>query len=140
MPDKPIDLKTSMQIAASGMRAQSDRLRVISQNIANADSTGLTPGSDPYRRKTITFKSALNKELGVETVKVTNYGYDKTPFPMKYDPSHPAADDKGYVKLPNVNTMIEAADMREAQKSYEANIGVIDTSKSMIARTLDLLR
>lgn len=134
------DLMKSLQISASGMKVQSDRLRVVAQNIANADSTGNTPGEDPYRRKTITFKNQLDREMGLEKVKVSKYGHDKAEFNLVFNPNHPAANEQGYVKLPNVNKMIENMDAKEAQRSYEANISAIDVTKSMLSRTLDVLR
>ncbi|MCI5049085.1 MAG: flagellar basal body rod protein FlgC [Rickettsiales bacterium] len=134
------DLIKSMHIAASGMRAQSDRLRIVSQNIANAESVGTRPGEAPYRRKVLTFKNTVDRELEAELVRVGKYGYDDTPFKLRYDPNHPAADDNGYVKLPNVNTMIEMMDMREARRGYEANLNVIEVSKGMIMQTINMLR
>lgn len=135
-----MQLNDSMKIAASGMRAQSDRLRIIAENIANADSAGNTAGSQPYRRKMVVFKNVLDKELGIETVKVAKRTTDKSEFVKRYEPSHPAADAQGYVNYPNVNTMVEAVDMKEARRAYEANLGVVEVSKAMLARTLDLLR
>lgn len=122
------------------MKAQSDRLRVVSENIANADSMGTKPGEAPYRRKTITFRNHLDREMGVDKVEVYKYGYDKSDFKKKYDPGHPAADAEGYVLTPNVNTVMEMVDMREAQRGYEANLNVIEVSKGMIQRTVDMLR
>ena len=127
-------------IAASGMRAQGDRLRVVAENIANVDSTGSTPGAEPYRRRTITFKNVLDRELGVNTIITSAYGTDKTQFKKKYEPGHPAADAQGYVLYPNVDSVIELVDMRESQRIYEANLNVIDVSKSMISQTLALLK
>src|SRR4030095_9161261 len=117
-----MDLMESLMISAAGMKVQGDRLRVVAENLANADSVSEVPGGDPYRRKTISFKNALDKELGLETVHVKKVALDQSDFRMKYDPGNPAADAKGYVKLPNVNTLIEMTDMREAQRSYEANL------------------
>lgn len=134
------DLINSLHIAASGMKAQSDRLRVVSENIANADSLPTKPGETPYRRKIVTFKDQLDKELGVDKVAVKKYTYDKTDFGQRYDPGHPAANEEGYVQTPNVNTILEVVDMKEAQRSYEANLNVIEVSKSMIERTVDMLR
>jgi len=127
-------------LAGAGMHSQGDRLRVIAENIANADSTGLTPVSDPYRRKTITFKNVLDRELGIEKVTVASYGVDSSPFKMKYDPGHPAADTQGYVKFPNVEPVVEMVDMQEAQRAYQANINVIDVTRNMISQTLGLLK
>ncbi len=136
-----MQLMDSIGISASGMHAQGDRLRVIAENIANADTTATTASQDPYRRKTILFKNALDKELGAEVVSTGKIGEDtSTPFRLKFMPDHPAADANGYVKLPNINTLTEVMDMREAQRSYEANLGMIDIAKSMMNRTLDLLR
>ncbi|MBL8831070.1 MAG: flagellar basal body rod protein FlgC [Rhodospirillales bacterium] len=135
-----MDLQKSMRVSAAGMAAQSTRMRVIAENIANADSLGETPGADPYRRKTISFRNVLDRQLGTETVRPSRIGTDKTSFARRYEPSHPAADAEGYVLAPNVNNLIEAMDMRQAQRSYEANINVIETSKSMISRTIDILR
>jgi flagellar basal-body rod protein FlgC len=135
-----MDLMESLMISAAGMRVQGERLRVISENVANADSVSEVPGCDPYRRKTITFQNALDRELGVNLVKVKKVGLDPSEFTRKYDPNNPAADRSGYVKLPNVNALIEMNDMREAQRSYEANLKVIEVSRGMLQRTIDLLR
>lgn len=135
-----MDLMESLAISAAGMRVQGERLRVISENVANVDSVSENPGGDPYRRKTITFQNALDREMGVNLVKVKKVGLDPSEFTRKYDPNNPAADNQGYVKLPNVNALIELNDMREAQRSYEANLKVIEVSRSMLQRTIDLLR
>ena len=135
-----MDLLSAMELAAKGMKAQGVRMRVISENLANADTTGKTPGADPYRRKIVTFKNELNRAEGLTEVNVDKVMADKSDFILKYDPSHPAADKKGYVKMPNVNSLVEMMDMREAQRSYEANLGVIDVARSMLMRTIDLLR
>ena len=135
-----MDLMDTLAISAAGMRVQGERLRVISENIANVDSVSEVPGGDPYRRKTITFQNALDREMGVNLVKVKKVGLDPSEFTRKYDPSNPAADKSGYVKLPNVNSLIEMNDMREAQRSYEANLKVIEVSRGMLQRTIDLLR
>ena len=135
------DIMNSMKISAQGMRAQGTRIRVATENVANADTTGETAGSDPYRRQIITFKNALDKQLGFDTVKVSDIDVDrKAPFPTKFMPGHPAADGSGYVKMPNVNMLVEIMDVREAQRSYEANLGMIDQAKNMVLRTIDLLR
>ncbi|NDF11789.1 MAG: flagellar basal body rod protein FlgC [Proteobacteria bacterium] len=134
------DIKDSITIAGAGMKAQSTRMRIAAENIANADSTASTPGGDPYRRKTVTFKNTLDKELGLKTVKVSKVGTDPSEFLSEYNPTHPAADSDGYVKRPNINVQIEQADVKEAQRSYEANLSVIDVSRSMVSRTLELMR
>ena len=136
----PSDLVKSLSIASSGMKAQSDRLKVVSENIANADTTGLAPGDRPYRRKTIFFKDVMNKEIGAHTVSVKKYGTDKSDFVKKYEPSHPAADEQGYVMYPNVNPMVEMMDMREARVGYEANMNVIETSKGLLQQTIGMLK
>jgi flagellar basal-body rod protein FlgC len=135
-----MDLMDSLAISAAGMRVQGERLRVISENVANVDSVSEVPGGDPYRRKTITFKNALDREQGLDLVKVSKVGLDPSEFIRKYDPSNPAADTGGYIKLPNVNALIEMSDMREAQRSYEANLKVIETARGMLQRTIDILR
>jgi flagellar basal-body rod protein FlgC len=135
-----MDLMESLMISAAGMRAQGQRLRVVAENLANADSVSEVAGGDPYRRKTISFKNQLDRELGMETVQVSKVGEDPSDFRMKYDPGNPAADAKGYVKLPNVNSLIEMSDMREAQRSYEANLRAIEVARSMLQRTIDLIR
>ena len=135
-----MDFATSMAVAASGMRAQSDRMRIISENIANADSTSPTPNGDPYRRKIATVKSEFDRELNATVVTSANPIQDQSDFRSQYDPGNPAADAKGYVKLPNVNSLVEIMDMRDAQRAYEADLTVMDASKQMMARTIDLLR
>lgn len=133
-------LADSLLIATSGMRAQGDRLRVVAENIANAHSTATTPGGEPYRRKMVFFQNVLDKELGMKQVKVVKRGQDMSPFSQKYDPSHPAANEEGYVLLPNVNPLVELMDMREARRGYEANLNVVEVSKSMLSQTLALLK
>lgn len=135
-----MDLTKSMFVAASGMKAQGSRLKVVAENLANADSTSQTPGGQPYRRQVLTFGNVLNRELGADLVRVNRVMPDQSDFDLKYDPSHPAANADGYVMLPNVNPLIEVTDMREAQRSYEANLNVIEASKAMLSRTVDLLR
>lgn len=135
-----MQLSDTLAIASSGMKAQGDRLRVVAENIANADSTGKTPEEEPYRRKVVIFQNMLDKDLGINTVKVSSRRPDMSDFQKKYDPTHPAADEKGYVLYPNVNSIVEMMDMREARRGYEANLNVIEVSKSMLSRTLDLLR
>ncbi len=134
-----MDLAKVMQISASAMQAESMRLRTIAENIANADSLAETPGGAPFRRKLVTFKNYFDKELGANKVKIDKVTTDKSDFQKRFDPQHPAADKDGYVLLPNVNPLIELMDMRQAQRSYEANLGVIDVSRSMIGRTIALL-
>ncbi len=134
------DLAKAMNISAAGMKVQGERLRVISENIANAGSTALSPEGEPYRRKLVTFGSTLDRELGVDLVEVKKVARDQTEFGLRYQPGHPAADAIGYVKTSNVNTLIEMTDMREAQRSYEANLKVMQASRSMLQRTIDLLR
>ena len=130
----------TMMIAWSGMRAQTGRMRVIAENLANADSTGRTPGDTPYQRQIPTFKDALDRANGVEMVQLGKTVKDRSEFRLRYDPSHPAADKNGYVKLPNVDPLVESMDMRESMRVYEANLNVIEASKSMISRMLDLLQ
>lgn len=134
------ELKNSSRIAISGMNAQARRMRVISENMANADSLPQTPGAEPYRRKTITFKNELDRATGASLVRVDKVGRDMSQLDRKYEPSHPGADAQGYVLVPNVNPLIELMDLREAQRSYEANMNVVNTSKHMLSRTLELLR
>jgi flagellar basal-body rod protein FlgC len=134
------ELSKSTQVAISGMKVQSQRLRVISENLANADSTAQTPEGLPYRRKVVTFKNELDRANGVNTVKVDKVQGDKSDFQRRYDPKHPAADREGYVLTPNVNPLIEMMDMREAQRSYEANMNVINTSRTLLSRTVEMLR
>jgi flagellar basal-body rod protein FlgC len=134
------DLKNSIAVAASGMQVQSARLKVIAQNIANSDAVATYPGDEPYRRKTISFKNELDKTMGVEKIKVDNIGVDKSPFSKIYDPGNIAADEDGYVLKTNVQREIEMMDMREAQRSYEANLSVISITKTMLAKTLELMK
>ena len=134
------DFLKSMNIATSGLRAQAGRMRLISENIANADSTSQTPGGDPYRRKIPTFTSQLDRTLEAKTVALGKVAPDNSDFRTKYEPSNPAADQNGYVKYPNVNPLIEMTDMRDAQRSYEANLNVIGATRRMIQRTLDILK
>ena len=135
-----MDLMLSLKIAASGLRAQSGRMRVIAENLANSASTATTPGGDPYRRRVPTFETEIERESGVQLIKPGRILADRSQFETRYQPGHPAADERGYVKLPNVNPVIETADMREAQRSYEANLNVVGATRRMLARTLDILR
>jgi flagellar basal-body rod protein FlgC len=134
------DFRASMFIAGSGMRAQGLRLRTISENIANADSLADTPGGDPYRRKVITFKNAMDDALGVDVVRIKQISEDQSAFSLRFDPSHPAANQDGYVQLPNVSTLVESMDMREASRSYQANLRLIETAKQMYSQTVGILR
>ena len=129
-----------MGIATSGLRAQAGRMRVISENIANADSTAPTAGGNPYRRKVPTFTSQLDRVLDAKTVALGKIKPDQSDFRTKYEPSNPAADANGYVKYPNVNPLVEMTDMRDAQRSYEANLNIISATRRMIQRTLDILK
>jgi flagellar basal-body rod protein FlgC len=134
-----MQLDKSFAIAFSGMTAQSERLKVIAENLANADSTAQTPDADPYKRKVVTFESVLDRELGADRVKVGGIRTIEEGIGRRYEPGHPAADASGYVKTPNVNSITELMDMREAQRSYEANLNIIDAAKSMLSRIIDLL-
>ena len=135
-----MDFLKSIQIAASGLRAQAGRMRVISENIANADSTAPRAGADPYRRKIPTFRSEMDRALDARTVQMGRTRTDRSDFRTTYEPGHPAADANGYVKYPNVNGLVEMVDMREAQRSYESNLNVIGATRRMIQRTLEILR
>ncbi len=135
-----MDLMTSMTVAASGMRAQTYRMKTIAENIANANSQASTPGADPYRRKIATMKSTFDRELNATVVEAGQPVVDNSQFRTQYDPGNPMADKQGYVKLPNVDSLVEIMDMREAQRSYEADLTVMDASKTMLSRTVDLLR
>jgi flagellar basal-body rod protein FlgC len=130
----------ALKTASSAMAAQSLRLRTISENIANANSTAASAGADPYRRKLVTFKNMLDRETGASVVKVDRVVPDAAPFELKYMPGHPAADANGYVRMPNVNPLVEMGDLREAQRSYQANVDVIDATNTMISRAIDMLR
>ena len=134
------DFTRSMGIATSGLRAQAGRMRVISENIANADSTAQRPGGDPYRRKIPTFKSEMDRALDANVVTLGRIRPDLSDFRVKYEPGHPSADANGNVKYPNVNSLVEMTDLREAQRSYEANVNVIGVTRRMIQRTLDILK
>ncbi|HOY78394.1 MAG TPA: flagellar basal body rod protein FlgC [Hyphomonadaceae bacterium] len=134
------DLMSAMGAAATGLRAQTVRIRISAENLANADTTASTPGGDPYRRKAPVFRTFFDKEVGANTVKVTGAREDQSPFQVKYDPSHPAADATGYVKTSNVSSLIEMADLREAQRAYEANLNVIESSRAMMLGVVSLLK
>jgi flagellar basal-body rod protein FlgC len=134
-----MDLVKAMELAAKGMKAQGVRMRIISENLANGETVA-KKGADPYQRQVVTFKNELNRADKTREVAVDEIMTDKSDFTLKYDPSHPSADENGYIKTPNVNMLVEMMDMREAQRSYEANLGVIEMSRSMLMRTVDLLR
>ena len=135
-----MELIKSMFISASGMRVQGERSRVIAENVANANSLPQTPDQLPYRRKILTFKGALDRELGAELVEINKRTFDRSEFGKRYDPGHPGANADGYVALPNVNGLIEAIDMKEAQRTYEANLNMIETARAMINRTIEIIR
>ena len=135
-----MDLATALAISARGMEAQTTRLRTIAENLANQDTTGSTPGAAPYQRKTVTFENKLDRELGAPAVGVKEVGKDKSAFPLRYDPSHPAANKGGYVQEPNVNSFVELMDMREAQRSYNANLNTLEVTRAMLSRTVDMLK
>jgi flagellar basal-body rod protein FlgC len=134
------DFLSSLKIAASGLHAQNARMRVIAENLANADSAGKTPTDQPYRRRIPTFQAIMDNDAGGEVVKVGKIALDMTDFQERYEPGHPAADKNGYVKYPNVDPLIEAMDMREAQRTYEANLNVVSVTRQMLGRTLDILK
>lgn len=135
-----MDFLKSIAIAASGLRAQQGRMRVIAENVANADTTPTRPGEQPYRRKIPTFKERVDHELGAKTVELGPIKRDRSEFKSRYEPGHPLADTQGFVKKPNVDTVMETLDMREAQRSYEANLNVITATRRMLTRTLEILR
>lgn len=134
------DFLSSLKVAATGLHAQNARMRVIAENIANADSAGRTPGEDPYRRRIPTFKAVMDNEIGAQVVELGRIAIDGSDFQSRYEPGHPAADARGYVRYPNVNTLVESMDMRQAQRSYEANLNVVTVTRSMLGRTLDILK
>lgn len=130
----------SLHVSAAGMRAQASRVRIVAENLANADSLPTAPGDAPYRRRVIAFRAVVDETSGARTVDIARVRHDPSPFPTRYDPSHPGANAEGYVAQPNVNTLIEMADMREAQRSYEANLNVVRSAKTMLQETIDVLR
>lgn len=134
------DILKTLRISAAGMKVQGTRLRVIAENIANADSLPTSPGGTPYRRKVVTFKNELDRATGLDTVRIDRVRPDMTPFGKKHQPGHPAADGEGYVLTPNVNSLIEMMDMREAERSYEANLNMIRASKGMLSEAIDVLK
>jgi flagellar basal-body rod protein FlgC len=135
-----MDLDRALRISAAGMAAQSTRLRVVAENLSNRDSTGESPGADPYRRRTVTFANRLDRAMGVEAVSVSRIGTAPGDFPTRFEPGHPAADARGYVKTPNVDSLVEVMDMREAQRSYSANLSVLETTRGMLTRAIEALR
>jgi flagellar basal-body rod protein FlgC len=135
-----MELNKALSISASGMDAQTTRLRVIAENLANENTTGTSPGADAYRRKTVTFDNRMDQAVGAELVSVSKIGQDMSDLPLRYDPSNPAANADGYVKVPNVNSFVEMMDMRDAERSYEANLAVMQTTRSMLSRAIDLLK
>ena len=135
-----MELIKSIFVSAAAMKAQGQRMEVIAENIANADSLGQTPGADPYQRKVMLFRNLLDRDLGLDTLRVQKVDVDRTDFPKRFEPGHPAANEEGYVLMPNVNSLIEMMDMREAQRSYEANLSMVETAKSMLVRTIDVIR
>ena len=135
-----MDLDRALAISASGMAAQSARLRVVAENIANRDSTGQSPGAEPYRRKTVAFAARLDRALGAETVQVARIGRAPGELPQRFEPSHPAADSSGYLRTPNVDSLVENMDMREANRSYSANLAVLETTRGMLQRAIEALR
>jgi flagellar basal-body rod protein FlgC len=135
------DIFSALTISSYGMRAQGERIRVVAENMANVDTAPENKNEDPYTRQVITFKNVMDRELGHKVVEVGDVEKIKeNKFIKKYMPDHPAADDNGYVKMPNVNTLIEMMDMREAQRSYEANLGMFEQSRDMNLRLIDVLR
>jgi flagellar basal-body rod protein FlgC len=134
------DFLASLRIAATGLHAQNARMRIIAENLANADSTGKTPEDDPYRRRIPTFEAVMDAEVGGNIVEIGKIALDQSDFVSRYEPGHPAADARGYVRYPNVNSLVETMDMRSAQRSYEANLNVVTVTRSMLGRTLDILR
>jgi flagellar basal-body rod protein FlgC len=135
-----MDLQKALSISARGMNVQTTRLRVIAENLANQDTTGTSPNTQPYRRKTITFANAMDKSVGAETVRVKKVDRDMGDLPLRFDPGHPAADGRGYVRVPNVNSFVEVMDMKEAQRAYSANLNVLQVSRGMLSRTIEMLR
>lgn len=135
-----MDLFKALNISTAGLKAQTARMRIIAENLANSDTLASTPEGNPYRRKTILFKNILDRVTSTRLVKVAKYGVDPSEYRQRHDPNHPAANERGFVQLPNVNSMTEMMDMQEAQRSYEANLSVIEAAKGMLQRTIDLLR
>ena len=134
------DLSQAMRISSAGMEAQSFRMRTVAENLANADSTARTADGDPYRRRVVSFRNVLDRSIGANVVRVDRVVPDRSEFRQRFDPQHPAANAEGYVQLPNVNPLIEVMDMRQAQRSYEANLSMIEVARGMVQRTIDILR
>jgi flagellar basal-body rod protein FlgC len=135
-----MDMTKALDISARGMDAQTTRLRVIAENLANEDTTGSDPRTEPYRRKTVSFANTVDRALGARLVSVNKIGVDQSEFPRRYDPSHPAADAQGYVRTPNVNPFVEMMDMRDAQRTYNANLSVMQVARGMLSRAIELLK
>ncbi len=135
-----MDITAALDISAHGMEAQTTRLRVIAENLANQDTTGSDPRTGPYRRKTVSFANTVDRALGTSQVTVKSIGTDPSELPRRYDPSHPAADAQGYVRTPNVNAFVEMMDMRDAQRAYSANISVMQVARGMLSRAIELLK
>jgi flagellar basal-body rod protein FlgC len=135
-----MDLKSALSISSDGLRAQSKRLEVISENIANADSTASAPGGDPYRRKVPVFRVIAGPESDQSSVAFVGVRRDATPFPTRIEPGHPAADQAGVVKTPNIDPLVEQMDLRDAQRSYEANLNVLSATRRLLSRTIDILK
>ena len=135
-----MDISKALAISARGMDVQTARLRTIAENLANQDTTGSTPGAEPYRRKTIAFENRMDRALDVATVRVKSIAVSTGDLPRRFDPSHPAADASGYVRTPNVNSFIEVMDMREAQRGYSANLNVMEVTRTMLSRTIEMLK
>ncbi|MEZ5896190.1 MAG: flagellar basal body rod protein FlgC [Parvularculaceae bacterium] len=133
------DLSTALQVSAAGMKAQSGRIRIVAENLANANSTATAAGLDPYRRQVPVFSSFLDRDTDANLVRMSRVELDPSAFSLRYEPNHPAADAQGYVRLPNVNPLVEMMDLREAQRSYEANLGALDQVRSMASATLRIL-
>lgn len=135
-----MDLDRALDISAHGMAAQTTRLRVVAENLANQNTTGSDPRTAPYRRKTVSFANAIDRASGTPIVTVRKVGVDQSEFPKRYDPSHPAADAAGYVRTPNVNAFVEMMDMREAQRAYSANLSVMQVARGMLTRAIEMLK
>ncbi len=135
-----MDFMKSLVVASSGLRAQIGRMRIISENIANADSVAQTPGGDPYRRRIVTFSAELDRKIGANVVQIGPVETDSSDFQIRHEPGNPAADAQGDVKYPNVNSLVELSDLRDAQRSYEANLNVVSATRRMLQRTIDILK